>query len=61
MMNERSGRDVTTEIHRQSAIHTDTHGMRQAARVKKRAILMLATNVRHLGPTYSNTETVEKL
>jgi hypothetical protein len=40
----------------QSSAQSAIQGRREAARVKNRAIDMLATNVLHLGPTYSRTE-----
>lgn len=50
-----SGADVTManicQLFNQSAIHGNAHD----AHVKNNAIDMFATNVRYLGPTYSNT------
>lgn len=39
----------------QSSAHSAIQGSRLAPRVKKMAIDMFATNVRHFGPTYSRT------
>jgi len=44
----------------QSARKYAIQGKMQAANVKKRAIDMFATKVRHFGPTYSSTEKREK-
>lgn len=54
------GAAVTTLSQRQSATHSAIHGRLQDARVKKMAMLMLATNVRHFGPTYSSTVTYRR-
>lgn len=50
-----SGADTATANHFQLAKKSAIHGKRHAAKVKKIAIDMFATNVRHLGPTYSKT------
>lgn len=51
-----NGADVTIANNFQSSHQIAIHGRMQAANVKNNAIDMLATNVRHLGPTYSRTE-----
>lgn len=50
-----SGAEVTMDRILQSAINHAIHGKIQVAKVKKRAMDMLATKVLHFGPTYSNT------
>ena len=50
-----SGTDVATHNILQSAKKYAIHGNKHAAMVKNKAMDMLATNVRHFGPTYSNT------
>lgn len=51
----RSGTEVTTASHLQSAKNQAIHGNKQDANVKNKAIDMFATNVLHFGPTYSKT------
>lgn len=51
------GTDVTNDKILQSAIYQAIHGNMHVAKVKNMAIDIFATNVRHLGPTYSSTIT----
>ena len=50
-----NGADVTRHRVLQSATAIAIQGRMQAAKVKNIAMDMLATKVRHFGPTYSNT------
>lgn len=50
------GADVTKVNSCQFFKYNAIHGSMQAAIVKNIAIDIFATNVRHFGPTYSNTE-----
>ena len=54
------GAEVTIANNFQSAKYKAIHGSAQEAIVKKIAIDMFATNVRHFGPTYSSTENKNK-
>lgn len=55
-----NGDDVITQKILQSETYSAIQGRTQAAIVKKIAMDILATNVRHLGPTYSKTEIITK-
>ena len=50
-----SGSEVAMQVHLQSAMKYAIHGRRQDAVEKYKAMDIFATNVRHLGPTYSRT------
>lgn len=51
-----NGTEVTKDNTLQLAMYHAIHGRMHVAKVKKMAMDMLATNVLHLGPTYSKTE-----